>query len=44
MVESRGESWFETMVKEYKLMTAIMVLPYFNPWELAIFCQLNKAS
>ena len=43
MVESRQEIWFETMVKEYKLMTAIVLLPYFDPWELVKFCQLNKA-
>ena len=34
---------FEKMVKEHKLMTVIMVLPFFNPFELAKFSQLNKA-
>ena len=44
MVESRKASYFERMVVEHKLMTAIVVLPYFDPWELFYFCRLNKAS
>ena len=44
MVESRKASYFERMVKEHKLMTAIVFLPYFDPWELTIFSMLNKTS
>ncbi len=44
MVEKRKASWFESMVKENKLMFAMVVLPYFDPWELFKFCRLNKAS
>jgi hypothetical protein len=44
MVESRKASLFQRMVKEYKLMTAIVLLPYFDLWELAEFCRLSKAS
>ena len=32
------------MVNEHRLMTAMMLLPYLNPFELAKFCRLNKAS
>ena len=31
------------IVKHYKLMTIIMLLPFFNPNDLAGFCLLNKA-
>jgi hypothetical protein len=44
MVERRKPSYFERMVNERKLMTAIVVLPYFDPWELVKFCRLNKSS
>jgi|LakMenEpi03Aug12_release.lakeMendotaPanAssembly.Ray.scaffolds.fasta_scaffold2272600_1 hypothetical protein len=40
----RRESAFEEMIKERKHMTAIMVLPLFDAFELLKFCRLNKAS
>ena len=30
------------MVKNYKLVTFVALLPYFNLWDLAKFCQINK--
>ena len=44
MVESNQASGFEIMIKDTKLMTAIMLLPLLNLREMARFCQLNKAS
>ena len=44
MLERRKASYFERMVTEHKLMTTIVMLPYFDPWELVKFCRLNKAS
>ena len=44
MVEGKQESGFEKMVKNNKLMTVIVLLPYLNATELARFCRFNKAS
>jgi hypothetical protein len=43
MVENRHLSGFEQMVKNQKLMTVIILFPYFNPKDLATFCQISKA-
>ena len=42
MAESRPASGFEKIVKEHRLMTAMMIFPVLCPWELARFCRLNK--
>ena len=44
MVERRKASGFERLVKEHRLMTAMMIFPVLCPWELARFCRLKKAS
>ena len=44
MVERRQSSGFEKMVKNNKLMTIIVLLPYLHPRELARFRRLNKSS
>ncbi len=43
MVESKPKSGLESIVKNQKLMTVIVLFPFFKPWELARFCQFNKA-
>ena len=43
MVESKLLRGFEQMVKCNKLMTVIILFPYFSPKDLALFCQINKA-
>ena len=42
-VEIRQKSGFEFMVKVRRLMTMIMLLPYFNAWNLVLFSMLNKS-
>ena len=42
MVESRQASSFEKIVKEQKLMTVIILLPYLKISELFRFFRLNK--
>ena len=41
---SRKISSFVKMIKNQKLMTIIILLPYLNIKELVRFCRLNKAS
>ena len=43
MVKYKSRSGFESMVKERKLMVAIVLLPYLKIRELVRFCRLNKA-
>ena len=43
MVESRPVSAFERIVKDNKLMTVIVLLPFLKIFELVRFCRLNKA-
>jgi hypothetical protein len=44
MVESKPASGFEIMIRDTKLLTAIILLPYLSIRDLARFCQINKAS
>ena len=36
-------SCFEKIVKKHPLMVIIIVLPYLNSYEMARFCQFNRA-
>ena len=42
MVESKARG-FELMVKDTKLMTVIILLPFLKISDLVRFCRLNKA-
>ena len=43
MVESNPIRYFDSMIKNQKLMVVIVLFPYLSPRELARFCQLNKS-
>ena len=43
MVESKPFSGLGSMIKKQRLMTTMILFPYLNPWDLAIFLQVSKS-
>ena len=43
MFKSIDKVGFDSIVKNKRLMTTMMLFPYLNPWDLARLSQVNKA-
>ncbi len=43
MFKSIDKVGFDSIVKNKRLMTTMMLFPYLNPWDLAKLSQVSKA-